>query len=202
MIERARMRKVETVREPADAVADHRRACQGLTTVVGQVPADAWNAPTPCSEWDAQALVEHVIGFHEFLLLRPLGVRAQRPREGPAARWLATVAAIDAALRHPGLRGEAAYFDGDSRRPFDVLGAITADVVIHTWDLARSVGAPDRLDLELCSVALDAARATTAASDRSGLFAPPVPIRSDARTQDRLVALRGRDPGWCPPTPP
>lgn len=187
--------------EPDDVVADHSRACRGFSTVVREVPEDGWTAPTPCSEWDARALVEHVIGFHEFLLLRPLGVRAERPREGTAARWLATAVAIDAALRHPRLHEEASYFDGDTRRPLDVLGAITADVAIHTWDLARSVGAPDRIDRDLCSAALDAAGATRAAVDRSGLFAPPVTIRSDASPQDHLLALRGRDPGWRPPTP-
>ena len=185
-----------------DVVAEHARACQGFSTVVRQVPEDGWTTPTPCSEWDARALVEHVIGFHEFLLLRLVGVRAERPREGTAARWLATAVAIDAALRHPRLREEAAYFDGDTRRPLDVLGAITADVAIHTWDLARSVGAPDRLDRDLCSAALGAAQATAAAADRSDLFAPPVPIRSDASPQDRLLALRGRDPAWRPPNPP
>jgi uncharacterized protein (TIGR03086 family) len=142
--------------------------------------------------------VEHVIGFHEFLLLRPLGVGAERPREGPAARWAATELAIELALGHPGLSRQVAYFDGDTRRPVDVLGAITGDVVIHTWDLARAVGAPERLDADLCATALDAARATTGASDRSGLFAPPIPTRPDASTQDCLLALRGRDPQWCP----
>ena len=39
--------------------------------------------------------------------------------------------------------------------------------------------------------------------DRPGLqhLAFMVPTRSDASVQDRLLALRGRDPGWCPPTP-
>ena len=134
-------------------------------------------------------------------LLRPLGVRAERPREGPAERWAATELAIEQALGHPGLTGQVAYFDGDTRRPIDVLGAITGDVVIHTWDLARAVGAPEQLDADLCAIALDAARATMGASDRSGLFAPPVPTRSDASIEDRLLALRGRDPQWRPPPP-
>jgi uncharacterized protein (TIGR03086 family) len=168
---------------------------------VQAVPADGWAAPTPCSEWDVRGLVEHVVGFHEFLLLRPLGVRAERPREGPAERWAATELAIEQALGHPGLTGQVAYFDGDTRRPIDVLGAITGDVVIHTWDLARAVGAPEQLDADLCAIALDAARATMGASDRSGLFAPPVPTRSDASIEDRLLALRGRDPQWRPPPP-
>ena len=81
-----------------------------------------------------------------------------------------------------------------------MLGAITGDVVIHTWDLARAVGAPEQLDADLCVIALNAARAMMGASDRSGLFAPPVPIGSDASTQERLLAVRGRDPQWRPPT--
>jgi uncharacterized protein (TIGR03086 family) len=189
--------------EPGRVLTErHRRSCQGFGAVVEAVPADAWAAPTPCSQWDARALVEHVIGFHEFLLLRPVGVRAERPREGAAARWAATELAIELALGHPGLSRRVAYFDGDTRRPVDVLAAITGDVVIHTWDLARAVGAPERLDADLCAIVLDAARATTTtgASDRRGLFAPPIPIRSDASTQDHLLALRGRDPQWRPAT--
>jgi uncharacterized protein (TIGR03086 family) len=183
-----------------DLAERHWRACLGFTAVVQAVPADSWAVSTPCSEWDARALVEHVVGFHEYLLLRPLGVRADRPREGPAERWAATEFAIEQALSHPGLSRQLAYFDGDTRRPVDVLGAITGDVVIHTWDLARAVGAPEQLDAEACVIALNAARAMMGASDRSGLFAPPVPIGSDASTQERLLAVRGRDPQWRPPT--
>ncbi|MDQ1466873.1 MAG: hypothetical protein QOH10_1288, partial [Actinomycetota bacterium] len=58
-----------------ELVVRHRRACDGFAGVADRVPAERWTAATPCSEWDARALVEHVIGFHEFLLLRPLGVR-------------------------------------------------------------------------------------------------------------------------------
>ncbi len=180
-------------------VGRHRRACQGFADVVKQVPAGRWAAPTPCSEWDAAALVEHVIGFHEFLLLRPLGVRAHRPRTGPAPRWLATQAAIEEALALPALATPVDFFDGQARRPGDVLGAITGDVLVHTWDLARAVGVRDQLDEALCSLAYDAVRAN-GAPDGSGMFAPPVPIGSGASTQDRLLALRGRDPAWRPAT--
>ncbi len=178
-------------------VARHLRACRGFTEVVLTVPGTGWVVSTPCAEWDAAALVEHVIGFHEFLLLRPLGVRAHRPRTGPAARWLASERGIQEALSHPALDAPGDYFDGQTRRPRDVLGTITDDVLIHTWDLARAVGASEGLDDELCSRAYDAARANTP-GDGSDLFAPAVPIRSSASTQDRLLALRGRDPTWRP----
>ena len=71
-------------------MARHRAAVRGFTRTVEGVPDEAWRRPTPCTEWDAGALVEHVIGFHEFLLLGPLGVRAHRPRVGSRPRWLAT----------------------------------------------------------------------------------------------------------------
>ena len=29
-----------------------------------------WDRPSPCADWDARGVVEHVIGFHEVLVLR------------------------------------------------------------------------------------------------------------------------------------
>src|SRR5438309_807141 len=60
----------------------------------GAEAAEAWSRPSPCAGWTARDVVEHVIGFHEVLVLRPLGVKVERPREGPAARWRATERAL------------------------------------------------------------------------------------------------------------
>jgi hypothetical protein len=38
-----------------------------------------WNRRSPCEAWDARGVLEHVIGFHDVLLLRPLGVKPDRP---------------------------------------------------------------------------------------------------------------------------
>jgi uncharacterized protein (TIGR03086 family) len=179
-----------------DPVERHGQALAGFTAAVERVPGDAWERPTPCTAWDARCLVEHVIGFHEFMVLRPLGVRSQRPRAGPAARWRAT----DAALRHvhadPALRDPAPYVDGVRRRPVDVLDAVATDTLIHTWDLARAVGAPDRLDRVLCERAYEDAVSSGAARSASGLYAAPFAVDADADLQDRLLGLLGRDPAW------
>jgi uncharacterized protein (TIGR03086 family) len=186
-----------------ELAARHRRACSGFGLVVHAVDPAAWDAPTPCTEWDAAALVEHVIGFHEFLLLRPAGAHAHRPRHGTAARWDATVSAIDVLLDDPArLALPADYFDGGARRPGDVLDALTGDVLVHTWDLARTVGADDRLDPELSEAAYRSALAAPAEARRaSGLFAAEVPVPGDADVTARLVGLLGRDPGWRPDRP-
>ena len=73
---------------------------------------------------------------------------------------------------------------------------LTSDVLVHTWDLSRSIGAAVVLDPELCQVALEGARRSEEARLASGMFGAPfeVPETSDAQT--RLVALMGRDPSW------
>src|SRR2546421_2847701 len=115
---------------PVDELLErHRRACAEFARVAHAVPPDAWSAPTPCTEWDARALVEHVIGFHDFLLLRPLGVRANRPRTDPRARWEATRIAIFVALERPGAIDEATDLPGGGQStPRAMLGALTTEV--------------------------------------------------------------------------
>jgi uncharacterized protein (TIGR03086 family) len=180
--------------EPIEA---HAEALTGFSAVVEHVGDDDWGRPTPCTEWDTRALVEHVIGFHEFLLLRPLGVRAHRPRTGSSARWRATESALRRVLANPEALGDAVeYFDGSRRRPIAVLDAMATDTLVHTWDLARAVGAPDRLHPVLCESAFSDAVGSSAARAASALFAAPVPVAVDAGIQERLLGLLGRDPGW------
>ena len=186
-----------------DARESHRRTLDGFSVVVRAVPATQWDAPSPCDEWDAQAVVEHVIGFHEFLLLRPLGVRAHRPRTGPAARWLATETAISGVLEDPtALARDVEFFDGVRRRPAEVLLSLATDTLVHTWDLARAVGVVRALDPELCRLAYDDARSAGEARARSGLYAPEVSVDASAPAQDRLLGLLGRDPSWRPSRAP
>ncbi len=180
-------------------VEEHSRACARFAAVADGFPPERWTAPTPCTEWDARALVEHVIGFHEFLLLRPLGVRANRPREDPAARWRATSDALfahlatDGALDHP---TELAGGGHSSARL--MLGALTTDVLVHTWDLARAGGIEPRLDHHLCERAYEAA--TTGVFHRGdGTIGPEVAVDPAADIETRLAALYGRDPAWRPP---
>jgi uncharacterized protein (TIGR03086 family) len=180
----------------SERVDSHLRACEGFSRITRQVRADQWDAPTPCSEWDARALVEHVIGFHEYLLLRPLGVRANRPRTDPAARWRATADAIVVALSADGVLDRATELPGGGHTtPRTMLNALTADVLVHTWDLARAADIPPDLDADLCARAYDAAIASGLARDPR-MFGPEVPVPPDSDVVTRLVAFYGRDPEW------
>ncbi len=89
-----------------DDVADrHLRICRSFGDEV-KVVGQQWHSQSPCTEWDARGVLEHVIGFHDVLLLRPLDAKPQRPKDDPVGRWTATVQALEDLLRRPGL------FDG------------------------------------------------------------------------------------------
>ena len=177
----------------------HSRACGRLSAVADGFPPGRWTVATPCTEWDARALVEHVIGFHEFLLLRPLGVRASRPRDDPAARWRATVDALFDALATDGVIDQPTELPGGGRSSArQMLGALTTDVLVHTWDLARAGGLEPGLDRELCAAAYETATATDLHRN-DGMIGPEVAVESSADIETRLAARYGRSPAWRPP---
>lgn len=143
-----------------------------------------------------------MIGFHDVLLLRPLSAKPHRPRDDVPERWRVTYDALADVLTRPG------FFDGivdvpaignttptrlDARA---IVPMLTQDVLIHTWDLARAVGADDELHPELCTFFLERLPDDPHALVASGTFAPPVAVADDADAQARLLARLGRDPTW------
>jgi uncharacterized protein (TIGR03086 family) len=175
----------------------HARARAGFSRVVDAVDPAHWDALSPCTEWDARGVVEHVIGFHEVLLLRPLEVKAHRPRDDEAARWHATDAALASALGADGiLDTDVAGLGGSGTPVRRLLPALTTDVLVHTWDLASAVDVDPNLDEALCDAALATAQAAADTIRASGMYAPEVHVPPSAPVADRMLAFFGRDPGW------
>ncbi len=177
--------------------ARHRQACTAFSAVVVQ-GVGRWTAPSPCPEWDAADVVEHVIAIHDELLLGPAGVEPDRPDADPMARWAATVVAIDAATdpSPPDLStAAAAGVDLDTWLP-----VLTGEVVAHTWDLAEALGVDTELDPELCEVALATVRANEQQVRASGLFAAPVPTPAGSDALTQLVSFLGRAAGAVVPS--
>jgi uncharacterized protein (TIGR03086 family) len=101
-----------------------------------------------------------------------------------------------AALDTPGtLDRETALPGGGTSSPRKMLAALTTDVLVHTWDLARAVDLPPDLDPQLCASAVDALRGNDLPRD-NGMFQPAVVVADDADAATRLIAFYGRDPDW------
>ena len=146
-----------------------------------------WDRRSPCDEWDARGVLEHVIGFHDVLVLRPLGLKPARPREDPQARWRLTYDSLTEAFESGGVTQLDAY---------RVIPNLTRDVLVHTWDLARAVGADDRLDPGWCELFHAELPEDLEPLGPPGMFGAPVALHGESDAQARLLARLGRDPSW------
>jgi uncharacterized protein (TIGR03086 family) len=158
-----------------------------------------WDAPTPDTEWSVRDLVSHVVEEQQWVphLLAGSTVAEARRRLQPLgsdlrSEWrlysLAATAAWEAA--NPDALVSLSYDRVPAR---DYLREQVSDVTIHSWDLARAVGANEQLDdalIEAVWTVFEPQRDTLAAS---GLFAAPLPLPEDAPLQSQLLALTGRD---------
>jgi uncharacterized protein (TIGR03086 family) len=81
------------------------------------------------------------------------------------------------------------------------------DYVVHSWDVAKTLGLPVRFEPALLDAALAVARAVPGGEDRlapGAAFAPEAAwdgggAGDGESTLDQVVALLGRSPGWRPP---
>jgi len=164
-----------------------------------------WDRRSPCDAWDAGGVLEHVIGFHDVLLLRPLGLKPDRPRDDPQIRWDLTYAALEQAFDPsrrlfervvdvPQLPGNPAT----RLNAWAIMPNLTRDVLVHTWDLARAVGADDRLDIRWCGHFYAALPTGPQALSVSEMFDAPVAMGDQTDVQSKLLARLGRNPGWQP----
>jgi uncharacterized protein (TIGR03086 family) len=165
-----------------------------------------WDRRSPCDAWDARGVLEHVIGFHDVLLLRPLGLKPDRPRDDPQLRWERTYGALETAFEPerglfervvdvPQLQGNPAT----KLNARAMMTSLTRDVLVHTWDLARAVGADDQLDAEWCEQFYAALPTDPQALSGSGMFDAPVAVGDHIDLQSKLLARLGRNPCWHPP---
>jgi uncharacterized protein (TIGR03086 family) len=165
-----------------------------------------WDRRSPCDAWDARGVLEHVIGFHDVLLLRPLGLKPDRPHDDPQRRWELTYGQLEKAFE-PGRRLFERIVDipelqGNPASRLDaraMMPNLTRDVLVHTWDLARAVGADDRLDPRWCELFYAALLSDAGVLSVSGMFDAPVAVGHQTDLQSKLLARLGRNPGWRPP---
>ena len=183
-----------------NATADRFRNLSRLFTArVRQVPPESWDNPAPCEGWVARDVVRHLVEWVPSMILGGPGLpMPQHPAvdEDPLGAWEAVRAAIQAALDDAG----TARLEFDMRvGRYSVQDAVAtfvlADVLIHTWDLARAVGLDETLDPVEVRRALEGMRQVDPAMlVSSGQYAPAVEVPEDADEQTRLIALTGRRP--------
>jgi uncharacterized protein (TIGR03086 family) len=110
----------------------------------------------------------------------------------PAKALDSSAAAAKAATSDDAVLTRTAHLSFGDVPGAEYLGQMFADTLIHTWDLARAVGADERLDPELVEVCAAWFADHEEAYRSAGAIAPRPPVAADADAQTRLLAAWGR----------
>ena len=189
---------------------DLEPAARRLADLVGGVPDELLDAPTPCPAYTLGDLLDHVGGAalaFTGAAVKDTGDVTSHAPSGDASRlsddWRTRIPrdllALAAAWRDPDA-WTGMTKAGGVELPGEVAGLVALDeLVIHGWDIARATGQAydcDAASLEAVLAFVSQFSEPGQEEMRAGLFGPVVEVPEDAPLLDRVIGLTGRDPAW------
>ncbi|MET9351445.1 TIGR03086 family metal-binding protein [Streptomyces sp. NPDC006617] len=181
------------------AADEHRRIARVFTERVRGVAPEAWESPAPCEGWVARDVVRHLVEWFPAFLKSGAGIELpQGPSvdDDPVAAWTVHSEGVQALLDDPATARGVLSNPHIGEVPLDqaVDRFYTADVFMHTWDLARATGQDERLDPGKCAQLLDGMLPLDGVLRSSGQYGPRVEVPDSADVQTRMLAFIGRTP--------
>ena len=180
------------------------KALHTVDAVMRQVKTDDMNKPTPCSEWDVRALMNHIVS--ETAWVEPLlqgktvdevgsSLDGDMLGTDPHESWHAyMIRSMNAAnLADPEATAHLSYGNKSVKAYLDEVGG---DIIIHAWDLAKGVDTMFIIDEDTCSAVMRGTRDVMPLGRQGGLIADVVPVKDSAGPMEKLLALYGRDIHW------
>jgi uncharacterized protein (TIGR03086 family) len=187
------------------------RSLDRFDRLVRAIPASGWTAATPCAGWTVRDLVNHVT--IEQMWVPPLlagrtigqvGARYDGDQLGaePVPAWSDAQRAARLAWAAPGAWERIVALSFGPTPAAEYAVQLTADLVIHGWDLGRAIGVDDRPGADLAHYVHSRLAPQIEAWRAAEVFGPPIATPSDADEWTRLIALTGRRPDWRPDRAP
>ena len=185
----------------ADTADLHRRATESFAARVAGVGDDQWHLSTPCADWDVRVLVNHLVyenrwtaPLFEGATIAEVGDRFEGDLLGddPKAAWAASAAEATAAVSVPGATERTVQLSFGDTPAGEYAMQLTADLLIHGWDLARATGGDEKLDPELVAAVAAWFEANEEGYRQAGAIAERPGMPAGADQQTLLLAAFGR----------
>lgn len=187
---------------PDDPRVGFLRAALTARAVITAIEPREATLPTPCAGWSVAELVRHVVAVHERVSLAPSGVdlagiptMATVSIAGAPATIGRLLAEIHQAWEDEARLGEIIDAPWGPTPGAGCLHVWAGELLMHTWDLAVSVGLTVDWPEPDVSIALQMSVASMPASRPADVpFDDAVPVDESLPPIERLAAWVGRDP--------
>jgi uncharacterized protein (TIGR03086 family) len=167
------------------------------------VGPDDWRRPTPCSEWDVRALVNHVVGGnvrYQLLLSGAPTEQVEATRtvdhlgDDALASFVRTADVVIATFQEHGALTRVGHHATGDRTGRELLSMRILDAAIHGWDLARAIGADETLDEDVVAFLLTYTAGLDLGPQQRAFAQAATDGPRNASPQDQLLYRLGRHP--------
>jgi uncharacterized protein (TIGR03086 family) len=158
--------------------------------------------PTPCSDWNVRALINHLVYEDKWavpLLEGKTIAEVGDQFEGrdllgddPQGAWKTAAEDARASATAPGAVEGTVHLSFGDFSGGDYLDQLTADHLIHAWDLAKATNGEVNLESELMDYVYNWAKPIEEALKGSGAYGETIEPGPDADMQTTLLAVFGR----------
>ena len=168
---------------------------------VDAVPAASWDAPTDLPARSVRYLVGHLVDEQRWVapLLAGWTMSELEDRfsddplgEDPVAAWEKAADEALTAFAEPDALQRSVVLSYGQTSAADYCAEMTADLVVHAWDLAHAIAGVERLDDGLVAWTLGYAEEHLDGSGMPGVFDAAVDVPADADPLTRMLARYGR----------
>ena len=182
----------------AQQLHDYTASLRWVSGLITATPMDAFDKPTPCSEWNVRLLIGHLIGTAH----RARATATATPSAG-VPHVVTDVPDDELATTYAQLADEivagfsAVAGDAPVRAPWGEVTALeavtgfTVETTTHGWDLAVATGRPAIAPPGVAERCLASAAAVIPPRLRGVMYADPLPDAPNMSPTERLVRLLG-----------
>ena len=183
-----------TQQEMPNPIDLYGAAARGASEIIAGVKSSQLGDSTPCSEWNVQTLIEHLVGGTGMASGSLSGAGPEAPPQGTshAAAFDAGAAKVLDSAKAPGAMDRTIPSPIGDMPGGQFLAAFFMDTLIHGWDLAKATGQNTHLPEDLAETCYAMFGPSADEMRKSGVFGPRVEVADDASTQVKLLGALGR----------
>lgn len=178
----------------SEALAQLDQAIEQTSKIVDGVTDDLWGNATPCTEFDARGVTNHLIGALDMFTAAITGQAAPAAGGDEKSNFHRAADAVAKAWREPEALTRTLTLPFGEMPGAQALGVNVMEIIVHGLDIAVATGQEAVIDQEMAEAGLAQTKAAGVDNFRvPGVFGAEVAIADDAQPHRRLLAFLGRN---------